>query len=152
MGLTRKGKGTKLMVVTDGAGVPVGALIESAQKAEIRLAEATLARVRVARPRGRPRTRPGTLVADKGYDSEGFRKQLWKRGIRPCIPRQRNRRAKRGPKPDLSAYTQRWIVERTFAWLGNYRRLVVRYERLPHIYFAFVLLAFILICSDRLLK
>jgi transposase len=46
----------------------------------------------------------------------------------------------------------RWKVERTFAWLGNYRRLVVRYEWLAHVYWAFVLLAFISICLERILK
>jgi len=48
-----------------------------------------------------------------------------------------------------------WVspaVERTYAWLGNYRRLVVRYEWLAHIYLAFVLVAFILICLTALLK
>jgi hypothetical protein len=43
-------------------------------------------------------------------------------------------------------------VERTYAWLGNYRRLVVRCERLAHIYLAFVMVAFILICLTTLLK
>jgi transposase len=43
-------------------------------------------------------------------------------------------------------------VERTYAWLSNYRRLVVRYEWLAHIYLAFVLMAFILICLAALLK
>jgi transposase len=49
-------------------------------------------------------------------------------------------------------YSQRWKVERTYAWLGNYRRLVVRHEWLAHIYLAFILVAFILICLTALLK
>jgi transposase len=57
-----------------------------------------------------------------------------------------------GRKADLSGYRQRWKVERTYAWLGNYRRLVVRYEWLSHSYLAFVLVAFILICLAALLK
>jgi transposase len=40
---------------------------------------------------------------------------------------------------------ERWVVERIFAWLGGFRRLLVRWERRAHIYLAFLLLACILI-------
>jgi len=139
------------MLVTDGQGIPIGGTVASARPAEIRLAEATLKTVRVPRRHGRPRTRPQTLVADKGYDSDDFRKYLRGRGIRPCIPRRRNQR-RRGRKPDLTPYRSRWIVERTFSWLGHFRRLVVRYERSVEVYQAFTILAFILVCLDRILK
>ena len=145
MGLTRRGKGTKLMVVTDGAGIPLGTLVASAQQAEVHLAKATLSRVRVPRKRGRARTRPRSLVADKGYDSEALRLELRGRGIHPCIPRRRGHRPRPGPKPNLAGYRHRWIVERTFAWLGNFRRLVTRWERLAHVYLAFVLVACLII-------
>ena len=139
------------MLVTDGQGLPIGGLVASAQPAEIRWAEATLRTVRVPRRRGRPRTRPRVLVADKGYDSDAFRRHLRRRGIRPCIPYRRHRR-RRGRRPDLTPYRSRWRIERTFSWLGHFRRLVVRYERSVEVYWAFVLLAFILICLERILK
>jgi len=85
-----------------------------------------LAHVKVTRPVGRSRTRPKELVADPGYDSEALRRRLRARGIKPCIPRRRNARSRCGRKPALSGYRQRWVVERTFAWLGGFRRLVVR--------------------------
>jgi hypothetical protein len=78
-----------------------------------------LAQVKVTRPVGRPRTRPKELVADRGYDSEALRRRLGARGIKPCIPRRRNAWPRRGRKPDLSGYRQRWVVERTSAWLGG---------------------------------
>ena len=152
MGLTRKGKGTKVMLVTDAQGVPIGGLVASGQKAEINLAEPTLVTIKVPRRRGRPRSRPKELVADRAYDSRPFRLRLRRRGIKPCIPERRGRRPRPGRKADVSDYRHRWKVERTFAWLGNFRRVVVRYERLAHVYFAFVIIAFILICSDRILK
>lgn len=150
MGLTRKGKGTKWMLVTDGQGLPLGLQLASAQIAEVKLAESTVDRIRVPRQGGHARTRPHQLVADRGYDSDTLRQQLRRRGIRPCIPFRRNRRPRRGRKPNLEAYRDRWRVERTFAWLGNYRRLLVRHERLLGLYHGFMLLAFILICLGRI--
>jgi hypothetical protein len=41
-------------------------------------------------------------------------------------------------------YRRRWIIERCFGWMNNYRRLVVRYDRYLHIYRAFCLIAFII--------
>lgn len=143
------------MVVVDGQGVPIGALVASAQRAEVSLAPATLATIRVPQVCGRPRTRPRQLTADRGYDSRAFRRSLRQRGIRPCIP-PRRQQGRRRPGRQLQAfateYAQRWIVERTFAWLNNYRRLVVRYERLVHVYYGLFLLALILICLARILE
>lgn len=141
IGLTRKGKGTKIMLVTDGGGQPLAVLIDSAQRSEVHLAEPVLDMVRVAQKRGRPKTRPRCLVADKGYDSDPLRKALRNRSIRPVIPFRRNRRPRPGPKPDLSLYRERWRIERSFAWLGNYRRLLIRWERNASTYLAFLLIA-----------
>ena len=145
------------MLVTDGEGLPIGLLVESAQKSEVRLAEATLATVRVARRRGRARTRPERLTCDRGYDSGAFRRYLTRRGIRHAIPLKRRPRTwkpRRGRPPacDTAAYRQRWKVERTFAWLFNYRRVVVRWERHVSVYRGFVLFAMSLICLNRLLQ
>ena len=52
----------------------------------------------------------------------------------------------------LEGYRRRWRVERTFAWLGTFRRVLVRYERRSAVYHAFVLLACILLCLTRILK
>ncbi|MBO2534084.1 MAG: IS5/IS1182 family transposase, partial [Thermoactinomycetaceae bacterium] len=49
-------------------------------------------------------------------------------------------------------YRRRWIIERCFGWMNNYRRLVVRYDRYLHIYRAFCLIAFIIWCVNRILK
>lgn len=134
------------MLVADGGGIPLGALVESAQKAEVKLADSTLATVKVSRPKGRPRNRPKELVADKGYDSDPLRRRWRRRGIKPCVPQRRSKKPHRGRKPDLEGYRHRWIVERTFAWLGNFRRLVVRWERHARNYLAFLLIACAIIC------
>ena len=119
------------MVVVDGQGVPLGNHLDSASPAEVKLVERTLAQVRVPRAgRGRPKSKPDRLIADRAYDSDPLRHRLQSRGIRLICPHRKNRR--KPPTQDgraLRRYRRRWKVERTFAWLGNFRRLVVRYER-----------------------
>ena len=155
VGLTRKGKGTKWMLVVDGQGIPPGLHLASAQQAEVALAEQTLDAVRVPRARGRPRQRPERLVADRGYDSAAFRRLLRRRGIKMCIPAKRRPsrwRPKRG-RPVIARreeYARRWTVERTFAWLGNYRRVLIRWERLLPVYEAFMTVVALLLCVNRL--
>jgi transposase len=89
VGLTKKGKGTKWMLVIDGNGLPLGFYRNSANTAEVRLAEATLDTVAVPRPRGRPKQRPEKLVADRAYDRSALRAALRRRGIGMCIPPKR---------------------------------------------------------------
>lgn len=145
------------MLATDAAGVPLGLVTASANVAEVKLAEATLATIRVLRPRGRPRTRPTQVVADRGYDSRPLRRRLRARGIRPCIPPRRRpaswRPARGRPLAAFRAeYACRWPIERTFAWLGHQRRLLVRHERLPEVYRAFLTIACALNALRRLMN
>lgn len=154
VGLTKKGKGTKWMLVVDGNGLPLGFHLDSASVAEVKLAEQTLDTIRVARPRGCPKRRPQKLVADRGYDSRAFRAALRRRGIRMCIPPKRRPptwKAKRG-RPVVArkdAYRQRYTVERSFAWLGNFRRLLIRWEHLFSVYRSFFSVAVLLLCLRR---
>jgi transposase len=46
-------------------------------------------------------------------------------------PRRRNRTHRTQDGRQLRRYQRRWKLERLFAWLQNYRRIVVRYERYP---------------------
>ena len=135
------------MVVVDGQGVPIGAHLDSASPSEIKLLEPTIDKIAVPRKgRGRPRKNPVRIIADKGYDSDPLRERLSKRGIDLICPYRKNNKNKKyedGRK--LRRYRRRWKVERTFAWLQNFRRLVVRWEREIHMYQAFFHVACILI-------
>ena len=140
------------MVVVDGQGVPLGNHLDSASPAEVKLVERTLAQVRVPRVgRGRPRSKPKRLIADRAYDSDPLRRRLQQRGIQLICPHRSNRR-----KPAtqdgraLRRYRRRWKIERTFAWLGNFRRLVVRYERGLSMYNAFFHVACLIITLRHL--
>jgi len=103
--------------------------------------------IRVPRPGpGRPRTKPERVIADKAYDSDPLRERLAARDIELVAPHRRNRvRPKTQDGRALRRYRRRWKVERTFSWLQNFRRLVVRYERHSRIFLAFVHVACMLI-------
>ena len=122
VGLTKRGKGTKWMVLVDGRGTPLGAHLDSANPSEISLLQATLDSVSVRRSHraGRPRKYPDRLIADRGYDSNGVREWLAALGIEPIIPkRSNNTKATHQDGRKLRRYRRRWKVERTNAWLGS---------------------------------
>jgi len=155
VGKTKRGKGTKWMVVVDGRGLPLGEYLHSASPAEVRLAETALATIRVGRRHraGRPRQKPVRVIADKAYDSDALRERLARRGIELIAPHRSNR--KKPATQDgraLRRYQRRWIVERTNAWLGNFRRLVVRYDRSLTIYRAFFHIACFMIVLRRVVQ
>jgi transposase len=152
VGKTKRGKGTKWMVLVDGGGLPLGVRLESASPGEVALAEATLAEVKVPRPKGRPRQKPKRVIADRAYDSDPLRERLKKRGIDLIVPYRKNSKLRRyedGRK--LRRYKRRWIIERTNAWLGQFRRLLVRHEHLLSTYRAFFYLACLWITLRRCL-
>ena len=144
MGPTRRGKGTKWLVVVDGQGLPLGKLLASASPHDSRLLETTLdATYRSERIQ--------RLIYDRAADSDLLRQRLAARGIDLIAPHRRGRI--RLPTQDgrkLRRYKRRWKMERTFAWLSNFRRLVVRYEHKLQLYSAFFHLACILIVLARL--
>ena len=93
--------------------------------------------------RGRPRRRPRRLLGDGAYHSRRHRRELRARGISAAIPRPKQAHGSGLGK-------QRWVVERTIAWLHQYRRLRVRYERRADIHDALVSIGCSLICFNQL--
>lgn len=101
---------------------------------------------------GDPAPQPERLIYDRAADSDPLRTRLQEeRGIELICPHRKNRKKKAtqdGRK--LRRYKRRWIVERTFAWFGNFRRLVVRYERKLSVYKAFFHLACVILTLRQL--
>lgn len=89
-------------------------------------------------------------MADKAYDCDDFRAFLRRTGVIPSIPPRKNRTGRR--KTWEEEYKERWHIEQTFAWVGNFRRLLVRYEELISLYTAFFTVACILICLRTVMK
>ena len=122
VGKTKRGKGTKIMAIADRRGLPVSICIASASPHEVTLVEQTL-------NNGFIETPPKKLIGDKAYDSDALDGRLanyW--GIEMIAPHRANRHELTQDGRPLRRYKKRWKVERLFAWLYNFRRLVVRYE------------------------
>ena len=119
---TKRGKGTKIMAVADRNGLPVSVCAESATPHEVALAVSTLLQMVVP-------DAPQNLVGDNAYDSDRLDAELKFYGIEVIAPHRRNRRNSTQDGRRLKRYRRRWKIERLFAWLQNFRRLVVKYER-----------------------
>ena len=107
--------------MADAAGFPLALHVASASPHEVTLVEDTLDRTFTTEL-------PGRLVGDKACDSDKLDARLeeaW--GIEMIAPN-RKKRAKTQDGRLLRRYRRRWKVERLFAWLHNFRRLVARYE------------------------
>ncbi len=143
VGKTKRGKGTKIMVLSEAHGLPLAVNIASASPHEVNLIEPLLEK-RVLR------RRLHKLLYDQAADSDPLRKRLWNRGIELICPHRYNR-----VKPalqdgrSLRRYSRRWKIERSISWLQAFRRLVTRYEVHAHLFLGFVQLACMVIVLRR---
>ena len=136
IGPTRRGKGSKIMAISDGHGLPLAVHVASASPHETKLVEATLEQRFFA-------DLPKRLIGDRAYDSDRLDERLMNHyGIEMIAPHSSIRtRTLTQDGRGLRRYRGRWKVERLFAWLHNYRRIVVRWERYPENFLAMLHLA-----------
>lgn len=132
------------MAVADSEGLPLAAHVASASPHEVTLVAATLDERFVVE-------QPIRLLGDMAYDSDRLDEAMLERGIELIAPNRANRRQRTQDGRPLRRYRRRWKVERLFAWLHNFRRLVVRWERYPENFLGFIHLACILILLRRYL-
>ena len=133
--------------MTDGCGVPLGALVTAGQAHESKHFEALMDTVKIRR-----RRRPDAVAGDRGYSYPRIRSWLSVRSIEAVIPSRSNQ-----PKARLNKrkYRRRNVVERCIGWLKCCRRIATRYEKLATHYLAMAKLAMIQRClrlldpSDR---
>ncbi|WP_447770005.1 IS5 family transposase [Aeromonas veronii] len=147
LGRSRDGFGSKIHLVTDGNGLPLGFCLSPGQSAEIRYATSVLAIAGIPTSSGRYRTWPTHLAADKAYRSRVLRAELWRRKIKAVIPQRSDQQRHHKGRPlvlDKARYRRRNVVERCFGWLKKFRRLSTRYEKLAGIFAAFIKQAFCL--------
>jgi transposase len=136
--------GSKHHLLCDAGGIPLAISLTGGQRNDVTQLLPLVDGVGPVRGRaGRPRRRPERIVADRGYDHDKYRRLLRARGIKPMIGR-------RGTEHGSGLGRERWVVERTFAHLHNFRRLRTRWERDPELHLAFLYLACATICQRAL--
>ena len=130
--------------MADATGVPLAVSVSGAHRNDVTQLLPLLDGLQPVSGRvGRPRKRAERLLADRGYDHDKYRRELWARGIKPVI-------ARRQTEHGSGLGKQRWVVERGFAGLHNFRRLRTRYERLAELHLAFLELGCAVICQRML--
>jgi transposase len=103
--------GSKHHLLTEATGLPLAITLTGGNRNDITQLLPLLDGVKPIRGRrGRPRKRPSQVIADRGYDHDKYRREVWRVGIKPVIAR---RETEHGS--GLGVY--RWVVERTFGWL-----------------------------------
>ena len=132
--------GSKQHLLVDASGIPLARTVTGGNRNDVTQLLPLVDAVRSVRGKvGRPRRRPDRVTADRGYDHDKYRRQLRERGITPEI-------ARRQTEHGSGLGRARWVVERTFAWLHNFKRLLVRYDRRHEIHEAFLAIACCLVC------
>jgi transposase len=131
-------------VITEGHGIPLAVSLTGGNRNDVTQLMPLIEAVPPVRGRrGRPRGRPDTIYADRGYDHDKYRRLVRAKGIAPVI-------ARRGVEHGSGLGTHRWVVEQTNALLHWFRRLRIRWEIRDDIHEAFLSLACGIICWRRL--
>ncbi len=132
-------------MICDAQGVPLAGRVTAANVNDVTMVQELVEAIPpVAGKPGRPRHRPERVQADRGFDAEAHRHWLRAHHMEPVL-------AKRGTPHGSGLGKTRWVVERTLAWVHQFRRLRVRWERRGDIHYAFFHLALALI-TRRFLK
>jgi len=137
----RAKSGSKRHILVDQRGAPLAVLITAANAHDITCAVSLVDQPIVARPKTKYRVHH--LCADKGYDSEPFRRTLLRRNIKPHIRKRKYVSQTPAPPPLESERlpARRWVVERTFSWQNDFRSLRVRWAKKPSNWLGLIYLA-----------
>jgi transposase len=131
-------------VFTDRKGLPLALAVSAANLHDSQAFEPLIQGIPKIRSRRGPRGRkPAKVHADKAYDIPDCHTALREQRIGDRI-------ARRGIESSARLGRHRWVIERTIAWLGGYRRLTLRYDRNGHLFAAFLALAAALTCYKKL--
>lgn len=140
---------TKIHLVCDGRARPLAFVLTGGQIADTSMFTCVLDEIRVP-GRGRARTRPDRVLADKGYPSKKNRAWLRERGIKATIPERADQIEKRRKRPgrpidfgneQQERYTGSNVVERCFNAVKQWRGLASRFDKTARSYAAGIYLS-----------
>ena len=122
-------------MLTEAKGVPVGLAVDGANRHDMKLFRATVEAIPVERPAPTPE-QPQGLCLDKGYDFDEVRQTLQEFGFTAhiCARGEEARAIKR----EAGFKARRWVVERTHSWMNRFRRILIRWDKAPNNYIAFL--------------
>lgn len=141
IGITRVGKGVKIMLLVDAKGLPVAAYTTQAGPHESHAVQGLFDFMVTGET-------PPRIIGDKAYDSDRLDAALADQGIEMIAPHRSNRKTLTQDGRPLRRYQRRWTVERSIGWLQNFRRLCIRWEKSACLFQGFLHLG----CSLLLLK
>ncbi len=141
VGLTKRGKGVKVLAIVDRHGLPLSVSTHAANHHEVTLVQLSFDFYMLE-------AKPEHLIGDRAYDSDGLDDELKRDGVNMIAPHRSTRKLKTQDGRHLRRYDRRWLVERFFAWLQWKRRLLIRWEYYATNFLGFVQLA----CISMLLK
>lgn len=122
-------------MLTEGHGVPLSVAVDSANRHDMKLTRRTLEGLVIERPEPTASS-PQNVCLDKGYDYDEVRDILQEFGFTAHI-RTRGEEAQ-ALREDARKKARRWVVERAHSWMNRFRRLLVRWDKKPDNYLAFL--------------
>lgn len=125
----------KRSLLTEGHGVPVGLAVDGANRHDMKLVRATLESIIVPRPQA-TEDAPQGMCLDKGYDYDDVRAILSEFGFTAHI-RSRSQEAQ-ALMQEAGKRARRWVVERSHSWMNRFRRILIRWDKKPENYLAFL--------------
>lgn len=131
----RSKQGVKRSLLTEGQGIPIGLAVDGANRHDMKLVRPTLETIIVARPQP-TEDEPQGMCLDKGYDYDEVRDLLAEFGFTAHI---RSRAEEAGDiAAEAGKRARRWVVERSHSWMNRFRRILIRWEKKPQNYLAFL--------------
>ena len=134
VGLTKRGKGVKMLAIVERHGVPRSVSPHAATHHAVTLGQRSFDCSRLE-------AKPEHLIGDRAYDSDGLDDDRKQAGVNMIAPHRSTRKLKTQDGRHLRRDQRRWLVERFFAWLQWKRRLLIRWEYYATNFLGFVQLA-----------